>query len=199
MNLESILTSVLISGIMSSLIALYANERIKRIEFNFDFKKYVLRKRIKTYERIEEFITEFLSEGFQKKLTIWFTDPNETTKQSVMDYRSQLRMIRGSGLWISENIHADLTKIDRILSEGITDIKSSQNVQYLIHQDDLIRSFFGAHANLSKDYFIDITKLNNVESFMKSKSVEMHSTIIQLQKITEEAKQIKQRFDSKKS
>jgi hypothetical protein len=197
MNWQLILTSALISGIVSSIIALYANARMKRIEFNFDFKKYVLKKRIEAYEKIEEFIADFFSDDFQKNLLTWFSSEDQVTVQSIADYRKRVKNVQGSSMWLSGQILNSLHRIDAILWKNLSQTTYLNNPENITDDaDEKINSLFASQASLGKNYFTDITKLNDVEAFMKSKKDELHDGIIEMQKTMEGARQLKKNMSS---
>lgn len=184
MNWESISTSVLISGIVSSVIALYANERIKRTEFNFNFKKYILDKRIATYEKIEELLNSFFEAPTNEKYMDWFVQFGETAKDSVFDYQQKITKILERNQWLSQPIIATLSDISDVLQVTIKEMDSGNELEKRIaNSEKIVYRFFMLQADLQKYYFADISKMNKVEAFLKAKGDDMHSIVITVKKV----------------
>jgi hypothetical protein len=185
MNWQLLLTSALISGIVSSIIALYANERMKQVEFNFDFKKYVLQKRIATYELIEKLINSFFDEGEGDRYMNWFFSPNQNTKDSISEYLNQIHLINGKNVWLTKEIIPELTKIAIILKDRIKELEGEKEFAISVSEERkrIAFSFFTHQANLQKIYFNDVSNLNKVKSFLEMKNKHMDSIVNNVQTI----------------
>jgi hypothetical protein len=179
MNWQLVLTSALISGIVSSIIALYANERIKKVEFNFDFKKHVLQKRIATYEMIENLINEFIDDGFQEHFKKWFFVRSENNEQIITGYLKNIHRISSKNMWLSQPIIFELTQLSLILGELLKENEVATELPFnvSVERQEQSYKFFTHLADLQKHYFLDVSRMNNVDAFMKMKNEHMVSIV----------------------
>lgn len=178
MNWELIFTSALISGIISSIFALYGNERIKKVEFRFNYKKYVLDKRIAAYEKIETIINSFYA-GFDNEVRFkLMTNPTTNDRSELIEFQKRIRLVIAKNIWINDETLNKLSDINSVIGEMIEDIdtgKTNHNDPGKIGPRAYV--YFTKHFELASAYFNDIKTLDQIEPFAKSKTKNLGSIV----------------------
>jgi hypothetical protein len=179
MNWESIISGAVTAALISGGFAFRQYTHQKKLDFQYDYRKYVLEKRKQAYERIEALIKR-LSEkmivhshpsmSFHKIFTFQY-NANTTPLQLFLQ---DLDTATYESFWLSDKIMVSMgtltTKIADYLKEAYQEHKTETT--------DL--TYFGMRKfneleELRKEaykiYFDDLMNLNQIDRFIKEKTL----------------------------
>lgn len=163
-TLQLILTSALISGLVSGFVSYIAAMRLKRLEFRFNHRKYIVDKRVSAYEKIEEFLSFCDSSGSYFLIDAWFENPKEDYEETLVALQDRLQSISNVNFWYSTDLFAEITMINMPLSVLRLQKEAGINLE---DEDNGAENFRKSLTNLRLLYMRDISKLDDIENFMK--------------------------------
>jgi hypothetical protein len=197
MDWQIVFTSALVSGVVSSIIGLIVSTRLKSIDFRFNYKKYILDKRVGTYEKIERVINDFQSDHPNaSNPASWFTEPSPADMEALQSFERKIADVTASTIWIEPNTLECLNKIEATLyllreekSEqkklDTNDIEEYKR-RHLQGDEDFFK-FGQRYTELVANYFRDISQLDNVESFIKRQSKAIRLAVGGMETLVKEA------------
>lgn len=162
MNINFDAGTLVASGItllLSSAVSFYMYSRQKNVEFQYDYRKYILDKRKVVYDMIEGLLAELI--------TTKFDSLNAPQDRSIIfaGFRRRLLGIRCNDIWVS--MQCQLALFDLKFFIDCMDGKISIVNSTKTNEDWLRHAFDNVRTRLISAYFHDITKLDRIDSFKK--------------------------------
>lgn len=166
----------LITGIFGGFLGtMVVNYFTKDLDFKYDYKKYILKKRQDAYDEIEKILAEIGSEAtddyynsipsvfstastfweFQNNIAITIVKYKVWLSNEILSYLYQIQIING-------NVYMDYETSDRSWSQNFITIIVQK------HYDPL----FEYSQRLYEIFFDDIRELDNIKRFKKNKVME---------------------------
>lgn len=167
MSWEIILSSAITSTIVSGLATMFLYNRQKRTDFDYDYRKYILDKRIKAYESIEQLLNYDLSGVGQDSLNHFFEKSAVTNTNIYEDFVTKIGKAEQHNFWLTKSASTHLYEFKKLNQKigGYNNEKKptridalSINVEFLEHT-----------KNLHIDFLDDIIWLNDISLFNKQK------------------------------
>jgi hypothetical protein len=161
----TIIASILGSSVISAIVSYFAGNKLKVTDFKYNFRKYIVDKRINAYEKIEILFNEIRDESGWYKL---FKKEERIEGQKMI--RAQIAKLRTTidtyGIWYSPQLILladEVTKrfLDLYLKSG----QQGNDIAEMTLYDNWNISF----KKFKATYFDDIVTLSEVESFIKWK------------------------------
>lgn len=128
-NLNIILTSSLIAGIISALVSYFISVRLKKLDFKNEYYKEILKKRINAYQYIEAQIAVLKSVVLDENDNLPYHAIFSYGDVEFFDYQKNLIMAINYNLWIDDktaNILENLNELFyslNIKTNGISEIE----------------------------------------------------------------------------
>jgi hypothetical protein len=113
-NINLILTSTLVAGIVSTFVSYFISVRLKKLDFKNEYYKEILKKRLTAYEYIEAQLgvlkTVVLDEADSKPYHLMFSYGDK----EFFDYQKNLLMAISLGLWIDDDTTKSLEELNEL-------------------------------------------------------------------------------------
>ncbi|WP_141226064.1 hypothetical protein [Flavobacterium fluvii] len=113
-NINLILTSTLVAGIVSTFVSYIISIRLKKLDFKNEYYKEILKKRLTAYEYIEAQLgvlkTVVLDETDGKPYHLMFSYGDK----EFFDYQKNLLMAISLSLWIDDDTTNSLEKLNEL-------------------------------------------------------------------------------------
>jgi len=161
-NLETIIiTSVISSGVISSVIGVFQSIYLQRKIHSQDNKTIVIQKRVNTYDALEEFLGFFNSHSY---------DHNDDASHTVFFNGQYTRMIEqmkrawNGKIWMNPNTEAKFTEIYKLINPLETDYHTSPDV----FNDFAVQNYSrlnGLRDELYTLFKLDYPNLHNLTEF----------------------------------
>lgn len=136
----TIIISIIGSGALSALITFFTNNKLKQIDYRYDFKKYVLQKRQAAYNDIEILLIRLGKKQIKidKKQRIHNIFLETHSKENpIYDFLDSLtKTLNQNIFWISKEIHDQLIDILNFLSNYHT-VVNGENIITLSQLEQL--------------------------------------------------------------
>jgi hypothetical protein len=163
----------IITAIISSLFNFYFNRRLKQIDFEFDYKKFILKKRQDAYTEVENLLRtlgkKIRSEKSLKQYHHIFKYTSNL--EPVSDFIGHIiNVISNQTFWLTPSLAEKLTDLKIILEAIKTEIKGTYPESN--HEELGIKNFGiieNKRSEICRIYFSDIKELDNVKKFKKEK------------------------------
>jgi hypothetical protein len=166
----AIIQALVIAGI-SALISYIISSRQKKLDFSYDYRKYILEKRKAAYAQIEQLIPFYKARNLDL-ITNHEFDPE--TAKAIADATQNIR--ENFGFWISPSINDKLFELMTTFAKARV-IKFQQNGAV---SEDIFKmySFISTVImEVEECYFKDIICLDDVAAFKKTKMAHHKSAI----------------------
>ena len=176
--LLTLLGSGFVSAIVAGVIGLLNNRHIKKVEFDYDYKKYMLEKRKAAYDIIEKFF-----DYHQHAIDINdFKDEEQTDlvlKAGLIEQCLNFEIeINKHKIWISDDLQGELFKHFKLLKEYLHDIQSALDLNPDEH--NVTKTYEQLHViSMQASLFIlpiiydsymgDLMTLDKIEKFRKER------------------------------
>ncbi|MEO6610726.1 MAG: hypothetical protein ABIT05_01295 [Chitinophagaceae bacterium] len=146
--------------ILSAFISFLIFRRQKGVEFEYDYRRYILEKRKNIYEKIEELISHFQQFTSERFL-------GGGAKEVAKVLFEKFDYLEANNVWITFNMQAELWRLRGVITIIIKDDKlpNVEPTQKKIYREQLRQ----CRVNLINEYFKDITNLNKIDRFKKYK------------------------------
>jgi hypothetical protein len=172
MNWTLALVQAILIAAFVALFNHFFSTRQKHLDFNYDYKKYILDKRKRGYDEIELLITQL-----KKTLNECFESPQAFSLDASFKMHENLLDIHG--FWISKQmqdvlfeliIELDMfqKKFDNSIRPESTQLTSAWMPLYHIQR------------RIEAQYFVDIMSLDDISSFKSNRDVQYEKYIEQL-------------------
>lgn len=157
----AVLSSSLISGMLGAIIAGYYTLRAKKTEYQNEYYKLVLARRVSAYEQVESLVImikmSVLDKGDQRPYHLLFTEKDD-------DIQKFLFVVNASGLWIDDGLFELIRDFNRLIfsmkpGNGNAVEFGKQNYKTIA---ELRTKIEHTHAS-------DMLRLHDVPRFLKSK------------------------------
>lgn len=170
----------LLASIITTVITMWVTLKTKKTDFDYNYKKYILDRRLKAYEEAEKIIAQlfptskvvskellekFKIESFHSFLTI---DENgwQTVNKRISSFRETMVEYRA---WYSSNFVIKWHAINKILFDISEEVQTATELDYYTvvfkHKKDLRTSI----KNFQNQFYLDIVTLNDINSFFKDR------------------------------
>jgi hypothetical protein len=161
----AIIQAILIAGI-SALISYIISTRQKRLDFTYDYRKYILDKRKEAYSQIEKIIPLC-----KQKNQIIITHSNFDFS-SFIEINDAIGAVKENfGFWISPRIDQMLYQIRKdFLSARLNDNVTSK--EEIAERMKYWGRIYKTMIAIEECYFLDIMTLDNIEAFKKAKTAQ---------------------------
>lgn len=180
-NLTSIiLTSTLIATVLSTIANYVISVKVKRIDFENDYRKYILEKRKKAYDILENIINEYsemivIKEGAPSRKsfvspTIFYITPQK--RKPVAEFLVLLGTTAKYKFWYSESMYKKLIEVNTFLHRvnvQADNVKSDAEYQ-LLNWKDILKEYENHKIELNRHFFDDLKNLSNIKDFKKNKT-----------------------------
>jgi hypothetical protein len=169
MDYKILLTSTLIATIISSIVSAIVSIYLKSREYKYEYKKYILEKRKIAYEGIERIIFTLLRfqskpDGSDPIHSFLLQDTDEKLKEFNINIVDNLKQ----SFWISDKSVALLLVLnDHITSIGKHHFQTGESLKLIGINE--FKNINVLTENLSKQYFEDISQLDDIVNFKKKK------------------------------
>jgi hypothetical protein len=161
----TVIASILGSSVISALVSYFAGTKLKGTDFRYNFRKYIVDKRINAYEKIELLLNEIRDEtGFYK---LFHKDERIEGQKMIKDQMVKLRTtIDTYGIWFSPQL---ILLADEINKRFIDLYLKSGKQDNDVAEMKLYENWNAAFKKFKATYFDDIVSLSEVENFIKFK------------------------------
>jgi hypothetical protein len=160
MDYQAIAISVLLPAVVSVGVAIINNQRQKRVEFEYDYKRYVLQKRKQIYETVEDLIASFNKYSFADLYL-------GNIKGVIEELQPKFVFLAANDIWITQFMQNSLRSAEALLEEIERYVDSSGVTAAT--KNRLVQQWRQVKATLVDDYFEDIMRLNQIDAFKKLK------------------------------
>lgn len=175
-NSWTVIASILGSSVISAFITYISSRNLKGTEFKYNFRKYIVDKRIKAYEEMEPVIAEI-----QEALGFFKLKKPETREQGERLLREDMKKIGNvlgaNNTWYSPTF---IVAADAVVKEYIELIIHGGRQPQFELELKLYDRWSLAVKNFRSVYFEDIVSLSNVDGFIKSKKEENIKYLLRL-------------------
>jgi hypothetical protein len=162
MNWNIIWTSAVIATLLSTIANFFIWRYQKRQEFKYDYKKYILEKRKKAYDLVEDLFNYETSFHTAKKEQYYsFFDSHD----NLVNFHDRLNSAYVVSFWLSNSLSGYLSQLFDLLGPA-SFIDAVQLQRFGILNHDKVYQLFGAIKN---QYFTDLISLDNIAGHMESK------------------------------
>ena len=144
----------------------------KNLDFKYDYKRYILKKRQEAYDEVEKILMELGSDGtddyYNAVPGVFSTDSNfwefqNKIASTIVKYK----------VWLSDTILSNLYQIQSLNTNIYMDYETSNRNWDQIFITNIIKKYHGFMVDytqtLYKIFFDDIRELDNVKQFKKNK------------------------------
>jgi hypothetical protein len=181
MNWDIILSSAMTSTIVSGFIGLFFYEKQKKVDFQFDYKRYIIEKRKNAYQSVEEIIND-TSKFWNVKTDVatykvhHFMAKN-TGKNNFDTFSDKLYQVIDKSIWMTSKIETKLIELVDIINALANQTKTEHLDYYeqVRMAADNFEKIDILSAQINKIYFNDIIQLDDIQRF-KSKKMFEHSS-----------------------
>tara|TARA_R110000868_G_C10794055_1_gene756559 strand:+ start:528 stop:1073 length:546 start_codon:yes stop_codon:yes gene_type:complete len=113
-NLNVILTSSLIAGIISAFVSYFISIRLKKLDFKNEYYKEILKKRLNAYQYIEAQIAVLKNVVLDEKDNVPYHSIFSYGDVEFFDYQKNLIMAINYNLWIDDKTTNILERINEL-------------------------------------------------------------------------------------
>lgn len=157
----AVLSSSLISGMVGAVIAGYYTLRAKKTEYQNDFHKQVLARRLSAYEHVESLVvmlkTSVLDKGDKRPYHLLFTEKDE-------DVHKLFFVINANALWLSNELFELTLDLNRLLFRQKPGLENA--VEF---GKENYRTIAELRTKIERTHASDMLRLHDVHRFLKSK------------------------------
>lgn len=176
MNWELLATSILIPAIVSYIAARFTYRHQRSIDFNYDYKRYILDKRKSAYDAIDSLIANtrkyrFVVTEVQEFKVHEFFVMGKKKENKFSPYLDMIYDVADKSLWMSAEIEQPLlelldlmTKLSREISDGNYDYVEQVRLAH-----DNFKKIDDISIRISHAYFNDIVHMDDIEKFKQKK------------------------------
>lgn len=176
--------TILLSGVvtifsvfMGGLITMYVNISSKQLDYQYDYKKYILEKRQQAYNDIEKLLEIYDRDLTKAKVMKGYRpDSRDTTMMLFDNYRACLKDIRKSTFWWSREMQSNVRQVNKSILEIEYDtwpvVEEEAKFLGLVQY-----KFRPTHKALERTYFKDLMALDSIEVFKDTKRIDLDSPI----------------------
>jgi hypothetical protein len=177
MDIPPIVTTLVLQAAISILVTIINNKRQKRVEFNYDYRKYILEKRKAAYDSVQKTIDFFNQEVHldPKDGLYSFDKGNSGFITFFITYIQMVTISMQNSTWLSPDILSKFREII-IAAKFIKSVATKETI-YTKEIAEYIEICRIKHAELTNIYFSDIIQLDDIDTFKKRKEKETSDQI----------------------
>lgn len=175
MEWEVVFQSVVLPALIAALVGIVMHKRQKSVDFDYDYRRYILAKRQSAYERLESVMTHLSSkligkDGKPFMSIFYYTGDSENNPLHV--FNLELNAQCSDSFWFSDNILEHLMSLNRRINDWMNDWRSNPTSEVLIslgkkHYKELEQR----RRDLYSAYLEDLQHLHKIDDFKKAKTV----------------------------
>ncbi|MBS1731863.1 MAG: hypothetical protein JST02_01080 [Bacteroidetes bacterium] len=170
MNTESLISGALSGGIITVAWNLYN----RRHEYDYDHKKYILKKRQIAYEKMESLLLRLqvrnVDASDKKIFHNIFYDTKRPSVDALMEFGTDLNDLMGYSIWMTDKLISCLAELNALINSCI--IKLPPTFEYhksISEGKQIFDQIEASRIKLFYQYLTDIKKLKNINSFLRNK------------------------------
>lgn len=168
MDYTILATGASIASLITAIVAIVNVNRAKKVEYQYNYKKYILEKRIKIYEQIELVLSEkILNREAYGRVYNSLKQP-EADRAFLKELSANFFSLWQGALWASPEL---LEKLYCLI--GVFQYSANLTTDQEKELKDALLMFRGHAIELVRQYFQDLKNLDNITSFKKSKLKEL--------------------------
>ena len=156
----AVLSSSLLTSIFGGFIGGWFNLRAKQNDYQNEYFKSILARRIAAYEEIEHLIAELKTavlDNDNRPYHFIFTNNDESHVYKI------LLSVTSKPLWISDQIFDDIRKLNLMI------VQRSKTISLIEFGKVNYKTIAELRTNMEKILLADMLKLHDVPSFLKNK------------------------------
>jgi hypothetical protein len=176
--LFTILGSTLLSAIVSGIIALINSKNLKSIEFNYDYRKYILERRKEAYLILENSLKSVIRIYDELKKEEINIERLKRRKDELRQCRIEFSKASDYSIWYSTTMLKHITDLMMTFEKYETDTdeivnKTYSEKEFLKLQENGSRREWALNIRLTQfflgDFLKDIVELNDIKKFIKER------------------------------
>lgn len=165
-NWPTIITSILGSGSLAAIVTLFTSNRVKKNEFDWEYKKYILEKRKYAYEEIYPIVCQAFLGMTDENGMEWFAILR-ANEDEILRINDEIAGIDKYDQWASDELNGFLFNLSAYLNSLWAKLSSSKKISHEDSTDvESIKNFQSTFKNI---YWKDISEMNQIEKFIKEK------------------------------
>lgn len=169
-----ILGSSLIATIISSVFTYFFYRRQKNMDYEYDYRKYILEKRKEAYNNIENILAEITQHReYSDNIRIHVFIREGTGDNPIYHFNIKVIDCLEKRYWLSDKIIIHIEKLNMILMEMIRECNRVE--AGTIEMVDIGNANFNRISDLAetmkKTYFADICELDDIKNFKNKKHI----------------------------
>jgi hypothetical protein len=164
--------TIILPAIISIGVAWINNVRQKKLEFTYDYRKFILEKRKRAYDTIENIINEYHFTFYDSYTTCGMIVHNKSYQDKISGYVKLLANMNDTSIWYSINLIQVLNDLIYDFDNFMLRVRSDEDAGGLQDLPDLMTyfdKFEKKHIEMVGVYFKDIMELDQIDMFKSSK------------------------------
>jgi len=172
MNWSIILQSAIISAVVSVLGNIY----LKKLEFKYNYRSFILTNRQQAYKEVEKVITELL---IKTRFTISKTDGTQEEifeieflkdRELLNDFYAKIISLMKYNFWFSKNMYTQINKLYATVGffyaeyDKLVEMRKLSGIAMFTDRNNELDKCYNA---LSKQFLLDIKTLKNLDFLKK--------------------------------
>jgi hypothetical protein len=180
---QIIIAAGITGATVSASFTLLGNRWLKEIDYRYDYKKYVLRKRIEAYEKFQNFIIRcrkgvMIRDKFPDYLdkpvhAMFYSETNDANP--LKPFTTEIQDLKFENyVWLSVSMIALLEKFHVAIQNIYDDWKSDlpvTNIKLIERGTNAYYKIEKGILQLQQQYLIDLKNLDNIRNFNKKNSL----------------------------
>ena len=181
MDISLLFTSGVVAGVISSLISFYSNRKLKDVDYSYSYKKYILEKRQKAYEKIEQLFSSLRMIDIGNNQVIYSLFSMQGNINPLVRYNELICEITSSDMWLSSKMVSKVQKLNFLIVEIMQKQKDPNDRDALLVLGNSYGEKLGVIlGHLLELYFQDLLCLNDIEKFRQDKVKEFGENVHKL-------------------
>jgi len=175
MNWSIILQSAIVSATITLLGTFLANIYLKRLDFKYNYRTFILTKRQQAYKEAESVITELLikTNYTAKPMPVGAVDIFQLSfladKEKLEGFQKKIAELMHYNFWFTSKFREQITELYKIITfyyisyDQIKSLQDAAGIALFVDQNGDIEA---AYSKLSAQFIVDIKNLDSL-SFLK--------------------------------
>ena len=99
-QIQQLLISLVLPALVSIIVVLFNNARQKKLEFEYDYRKYLLDKRKKAYDEVEKILNTLNDAYGLDEHWLWRLEKEEI--YHIVSFNDSISDVLANGIWLSD-------------------------------------------------------------------------------------------------
>jgi hypothetical protein len=165
-NWPTFIITFLGSGSLAAIVTFFTTNRVKKNEFDWEYKKYILEKRKNAYEEIYPMICQVFTSMTDPNGTTWFSILT-LSEEEVLRINDEIAGISTFDQWVSDELNGFVFNLSNYLNSLWVRLASSKKINEADPQETkTIQNF---EATFKSIYWKDVSEMNQIEKFIRNK------------------------------